>query len=223
MDKTIQSHSDAYRPFSNRVDPSEQLDLIDCKLSLLEKKISAFSCLNAQQTSRISSLKRRPVAIGDILKMPREQLKPPETPPSILPTAKSLGRAFAPNDPTASHFEEILKEMDGQLCEAEEMAEALRKQIEPFISNGNSPGSTTESVKVFTENWNGNFWCSSTSLRPNSRWNRINAPWLSNLSRPSIVVDSRDPFAPKVVETEEKEREREQEREEEGFLRFESN
>lgn len=213
MDKTIQSHSDAYRPFSNRVDPSEQLDLIDCKLSLLEEKISAFSCLNAQQTSRISSLKKATSGHWRYSENAARTIEASRNAAVDSSNSKvTWTRAFAPNDPTASHFEEILKEMDGQLCEAEEMAEALRKQIEPFISNGNSPGSTTESVKVLLKTEmeiSGALQRRYAQIRDEIELMRRGYRTFSSKYR----RDSRDPFAPKVVESEEKERERERERE----------
>ena len=211
LDKTIQSHADAYRPFSNRVDPSEQLEVIGSKLSLLEEKISAFSSLNAQQTSRISSLKK---ATGGHWRYSENAARTIEA--SRSPVDSSTGgkvtwtRAFAPNDSTASHFEEILKEMDAQMYEAEEMCEALRKQIEPFMSSeqNGSVASPTEAVKFLIKTEleiSATLHRRYTQIRDEIELMRRNYRNFSAKYR----RDSRDPFAPKVVETEEKERERE--------------
>lgn len=213
LDKTIQSHADAYRPFSNRVDPTDKLEMIENKLSLLEEKISAFSSFNAQQTSRISSLKKATSGHWRYSENAARTIEASRNPADASNGGKiTWTRAFAPNDSTASHFEEILKEMDTQMCESEEMAEALRKQIEPFVSNistGQSAvASPTEAVKFLLK----------TELEISAALQRryIQIRDEIELMRRNYKAfsakyrrDSRDPFSPKVVETEEKERERE--------------
>lgn len=218
LDKTIQSHADAYRPFSNRVDPTDQLDMIDNKLCLLEEKISAYSTLNAQQTSKISNLKK---ATSGHWRYSENSARTIEASKHTTDVTSSTGakvtwtRAFAPNDPTASHFEEILKEMGAQMNEAEEMVEALKKQIEPFISNRTSVSggqnglpSPTESVKhlIKTElEISSNLQHRYSQIRDEVELMRRNyRNFCSKYRR-----DSRDPFAPKIIEKEERERERE--------------
>ena len=216
LDKTIQGHADSYRPFSNRVDPTDQLGIIENKLSLLEEKICAFSSLNAQQTSRISSLKRATSGHWRYSENAARTIEASRNPVESTTTGGKVTwtRAFAPNDPTASHFEEILKEMDSQMGEAEEMAEALRKQIEPFISNGaaasgqNGATSPTEAVKTLLKTEmeiSGSLQRRHNQIRDEIELMRRNYRTFCSKYR----RDSRDPLAPKVIETEEKERERE--------------
>lgn len=213
LDKTIQSHADAYRPFSNRVDPTDQLELIESKLSLLEEKISAFSSFNAQQTSRISSLKKATTGHWRYSENAARTIEASRNPADASNGGKiTWTRAFAPNDSTASHFDEILKEMDSQMSESEEMAEALRKQIEPFVSSVSSGqgavASPTEAVKLLLKTEleiSAALQRRYTQIRDEIELMRRNYKTFSAKYR----RDSRDPFAPKVVETEEKERERE--------------
>lgn len=220
LEKTIQGHADASRPLSNRVDPTQQLCKIEDKLSLLEEKIAAYSCLHAQQNSRISGLKksgnghwRYSENVARTIEASRSQ---PES------GKLTWVRAFAPNDPTASHYEDILREMDAQLCEAEGMAEALRKQIEPFVNaaaSAHSVASPTESVKFLLKTEQE----ISGSLQ--RRYNQIRDEIdLMRRNYRNFCVkfrkDSRDPFAPKVVETAEREKERDNQKSFFGVNRF---
>lgn len=218
LEKTIQSHADASRPFSNRVDPSDQLCQIENKLSLLEDKIAAYSCLHAQQNSRISNLKKVTSGHWKYSENAARTIEASRNVPAVNVTGGTKvvtwTRAFAPNDPTASHYEEILTEMDAQLIEAEGMAESLKKQIEPFLSataSSKSVPSPAESVKFLLKSEQEIF------LALQRRYNQIRDEidlmrrtyrnFCSKYRR-----DSRDPFVPKVVESAEKELEREKEK-----------
>ena len=207
LEKTIQSHADASRPLSNRVDPSQQLFKIEDKLSLLEEKISAYSCLHAQQNSRISSLKKSGNGHWRYSENVARTIEASRNQPQNLNGKVTWTRAFAPNDPTTSHYEEILKEMDAQLTEAEGMAEALRKQIEPFV-NVASPTNSVESVKFLLKTEQ------EISASLQRRYNQIRDEIeLMRRNYRNFCIkfrkDSRDPFAPKVIETAEREKERE--------------
>lgn len=206
LEKTIQSHADASRPLSNRADPSQQLFQIDDKLSLLEDKISAYSCLHAQQNSRISSLKKSGNGHWRYSENVARTIEASRNQPQNMNGKVTWTRAFAPNDPTTSHYEEILKEMNAQLNEAEGMAEALRKQIEPFV-NAASPTNSVESVKFLLKTEQEIF--ASLQRRYNQVRDEIE---LMRRNYRNFCVkfrkDSRDPFAPKVIETAEKEKER---------------
>jgi chromosome segregation ATPase len=212
LEKTIQSHADASRPLSNRVDPSQQLDQIHCKLSLLEEKIAAYSCLHAQQNSRISSLKKSGNGHWRYSESTARTIEASRNQHQNL-NGNGNGkvtwtRAFSPNDTTASHYEEILKEMDSQLNEAEGMAEALRKQIEPFVNVVSNSTNSVESVKFLLKTEQEIF----ISLK--RRYNQVRDE-IELMRRnyrnfcTKFRKDSRDPFSPKVVETVEREKERE--------------
>ncbi len=210
LEKTIQSHADASRPFSNRVDPTQQLCQIENKLSLLEEKISAYSCLHAQQNSRISNLKKTTSGHWKYSENAARTIEASRNAPTASKVV-TWSRAFAPNDPTASHYEDILVEMDSQLIEAEGMAEALKKQIEPFLNAAASAQnvlSPAESIKFLLKSEQEIL----TSLQ--RRYNQIRdeidlmrRTYRSFCSK--YRRDTRDPFASKVVESAEKELERE--------------
>lgn len=209
LEKTIQGHADASRPLSNRVDPSQQLCKIDDKLCLLEEKIAAYSCLHAQQNSRISSLKK---SGNGHWRYSENVARTIEASRNNMNGKVTWTRAFAPNDSTASHYEEILKEMDSQLNEAEGMAEALKKQIEPFVnaaaSSNSVTSSPTESIKYLLKTEQ------EISASLQRRYNQIRDEIeLMRRNYRNFCVkfrkDSRDPFAPKVIETVEREKERE--------------
>lgn len=209
LEKTIQGHADASRPFSNRIDPSQQLLQIEDKLSLLEEKISAYSCLHAQQNSKILNLKKTTSAHWRYSENTARTIEASRT--SVNSGGKvTWSRAFAPNDPTALHYEEILKEMDDQLLEAEGMCEALKKQIEPFVSSATSNqaiSSPTESIKFLLKTEAEIF---SAIQR---RYTQIHDEMdLMRKNYRNFCIkfrkDSRDPFAPKVVESKAKESER---------------
>ena len=223
LERTIQSHADASRPFSNRIDPSDQICKIEDKLSLLEEKIAAYSCLHAQQNSRISNLKKATSLHWKYSENVARTIEASRSKDDSLVVSSTGGkttwsRAFAPNDPTASHFEDILKEMEIQMNEAEGMCEALKKQIEPFFtSNSNlnsNPNVTltnpspTESVKFLLKTEQ------EISASLQRRYNQIREEidlMKRNYRNFSAKYrrDSRDPFAPKVIENSTKERERE--------------
>ncbi len=148
LEKTIQTHADASRPFSGRVDPTAQLEQIENKLNLLEEKIAAYSSHHAQQSSRIASIKkatsghwRYSESVARTIEASRHNS--PQEPGKIV-----WSRAFAPNDSTANHFDDILREMDHQLYEAEQIYDAVRRQIEPLTSGHENAHSPAESVKV---------------------------------------------------------------------------
>lgn len=204
LEKTIQSHADASRPLSNRVDPSQQLFKIEDKLSLLEEKILAYSCLHAQQNSRISSLKK---SGNGHWRYSESTARTIEASRNNVNGKITWTRAFSPNDPTASHYEEIFKEVDAQLNEAEGMAEALRKQIEPFVT-GSTANNSVESVKFLLKTEQ------EIAAALQRRYNQIRDEIdLMRRNYRNFCIkfrkDSRDPFAPKVIETLEREKERE--------------
>lgn len=207
LEKTIQGHADASRPFSNRIDPTAQLYQIEGKLCLLEEKIAAYSCLHAQQNSKISSLKKVTSGHWRYSENTARTIEASRNQPQNGKV--SWSRAFAPNDQTASHYEEILKEMDAQLNESEAMVEALKKQIEPFVNNSNSAvSSPTESVKHLLkveQEIGGALQRRYNQIRDEIEGMRRSFRNFCSKYR----KDGRDPFAPKVVESAAKERERE--------------
>jgi hypothetical protein len=212
LEKTIQGHADASRPFSNRIDPTAQLNQIEGKLCLLEEKIAAYSCLHAQQNSRISNLKKTTSGHWRYSENTARTIEASRNQPQLNNSNVKITwtRAFAPNDQTSSHYEEILREMDGQLNEAESMAEALKKQIEPFLGNtANGPNSSpTESIKHLLnveQEIGGALQRRYIQIRDEIEgMRRAFRNFCSKFRK-----DVRDPFAPKVVETAAKERERE--------------
>ena len=148
LEKTIQAHSDASRPFSARVDPTIQLEQIENKLNLLEEKIAAYSSHHAQQSSRISSVKKATSAhwrysesVARTIEASRHT-SPQESGKVIW------SRAFAPNDSTANHFDDILHEMEQQLFQAEQINDSIRRQIEPLTTGSENAHSPVESVKI---------------------------------------------------------------------------
>lgn len=210
LERTIQSHADASRPFSNRSDPTEQLNQIEDKLSLLEEKISAYSCLHAQMNSKILNMKKTTSAHWRYSENTARTIEASRS--SVANSGKvSWSRAFAPNDPTASHYEEILKEMDSQMLEAEGMCDALKKQIEPFV---NSSSTSNQSISTPTESIK---FLLKTEQEIISALQRRYAQIHDEMELmrknyrafcTKFRKDSRDPFAPKVTESKVKETER---------------
>ena len=213
LEKTIQNHADASRPFSNRVDPTDKLSHIEDKLSLLEEKIAAYTCLHAQQNSRVSNLKKCTSGHWRYSENVARTVEASRGPQSVSGTTgkTTWTRAFAPNDPTSNHFEEIFKEMDMRLGEAEGMAEALRKQIEPFTSSNSSQSSASspnENVKYLLkteQELSGALQRRFGQIHDEIDLMRKNYRNFCSKYR----KDSRDPFAPKIVETTEREKDRE--------------
>lgn len=152
LEKTIQAHADASRPFSTRADPSAQLEKIESKLYLLEEKMAAYASHHAHQSSRISALKkatsghwRYSESVARTIEASR--LADPRENGKML-----WSRAFAPNDPTASHFYEVLLEMEQQLAQAEQVYETIKKQIEPLTNGSEGVHSPSESLKIILKN-----------------------------------------------------------------------
>ena len=212
LEKTIQSHADASRPFSNRVDPTQQLCEIEGKLCLLEEKISAYNCLHAQQNSRISSLKKATSGHWKYSENTARTIEASRNDSSNSGSGAKVvtwSRAFAPNDPTSSHYEDILLEMEAQMTEAECMAEALKRQIEPFLNAAASSqaiSSPAESVKFLLKTEQ------EISMSLQRRYNQIRDE-IDSMRRAyrnfcsKYRRDNRDPFASKVIIERERERE----------------
>lgn len=204
LEKIIQGHADASRPFSSRVDPTDNLSKIDDKLTLLEEKISAYSTVHSQQNQRILNLKRSTSAHW---RYSESSARTIEASRHVSSDSKiTWTRAFAPNDPTSSHFEDILHEMKSQLDQAESMFEAIRRQIDPILNNANTSASEShshspiESVKLILRNEQE---ISSVLIR---RFNQVHDEM--EVMRRNFRTfcqkyrrDSRDPFVSKVTET----------------------
>jgi phage shock protein A len=152
LEKAIQAHADAARPFSNRVDPSGKLQQIEEKLTLLEEKIAAYTCLHSQQHARATAVKKATSMhwrYAESVARTIEASRGKETPGGLASGGSQMHwqRAFAPTDPTSEHFEEVIGEMETQLTLTEGIAEALRKQIEPLLSN-DAERDATEAIRL---------------------------------------------------------------------------
>lgn len=130
LERVIQSHATAARTFSGRPDPSGQLAQIDLKLNLLEEKLSAYSTLHAQQHSRALAMKRHTSSHWRYAESVARTIEASRT---ATENSTVWSRAFAPNDATSSHFEEIVSELEQQIDQVETMAEGIQRQIEPLM------------------------------------------------------------------------------------------
>lgn len=197
LEKTIQAHADAARPFSARVDPTSQLDQIENKLNLLEEKIAVYSSHHAQQSSRIASTKKMTSAHWRYAESVARTIDASRHNNPQEPGKVHWSRAFAPNDPTASHFDDILNEMDQQLQQAEQVYDSIRRQIEPLTTGIEGAHSPAESVKIIIKHEQ------SITAALNRRYAQLKEEIdaMRKVYRAFCVKyrnDSRDPFASRV-------------------------